>query len=106
MPAAVHGLVDRGVLRQGAAADLLVIDASRLRAGATRLVRDLPAGSGRYVVDAEGYVAVVVNGVVLLAEGRHTGGAAGAVRGWRASGRRLTQWESNPVRHRKARNLE
>jgi N-acyl-D-amino-acid deacylase len=77
MPAAVHGLTDRGVLRPGAAADLLVIDPSRLRAGATRLVRDLPARSGRYVVDAEGYVAVVVNGVVLLADGRHTGALPG-----------------------------
>ena len=43
----------------GAAADLLVIDRERLAAGdAPRYVRDFPADSGRYVVDAEGYVAV------------------------------------------------
>jgi N-acyl-D-aspartate/D-glutamate deacylase len=78
-PATVHGLAGRGVVGEGAAADLVVYDPSRLRAGATRLVRDFPGGSGRYVVDAEGYVATVVNGEVLLDRGRHTGALPGAV---------------------------
>ena len=46
---------------------------SALRAGSTRLVHDFPAKSGRFVVDAEGYAAVVVNGEVLLENGHWTG---------------------------------
>jgi N-acyl-D-aspartate/D-glutamate deacylase len=77
VPATVHGIADRGVLREGAAADLLLIDQSRLRAGATRLVRDFPGDAPRFVVDAEGYVATIVNGEVLLENGRHTGALPG-----------------------------
>jgi N-acyl-D-aspartate/D-glutamate deacylase len=79
IPATVHGLENRGVIRAGAAADLVVFDPARLRAGATRLVRDFPADSSRFVVDAEGYLAVIVNGAVLLEHGRHTGGLPGMV---------------------------
>ena len=79
VPAAVHGLADRGAVREGAWADLVVVDFSRLRAGAPRLVHDFPGGSGRFVVDADGYVAVVVNGEVLLESGRWTGALPGQV---------------------------
>ena len=79
VPAAVHGLRDRGVVREGAWADLVIVDLARLRAGATSLVNDFPGGSGRFVVDAEGYVAVVVNGEVLLESGRWTGATPGHV---------------------------
>jgi N-acyl-D-aspartate/D-glutamate deacylase len=79
MPATVHALADRGFLREGAWADVLVIDRARLRAGESRLARDFPADSERYVVDAEGYAAVVVNGEVLLEDGRHTGALPGRV---------------------------
>jgi len=79
MPATVHGLRDRGVLREGAWADVLVMDPARLKAHDARLARDFPADTERYVVDAEGYVATVVNGQVLLEEGRHTGALPGQV---------------------------
>ena len=79
MPATVHGLVDRGFLREGAWADVLVIDRAKLRAGSARLARDFPADTERYVVDADGYAAVVVNGQVLLEHGRHTGALPGHV---------------------------
>jgi N-acyl-D-aspartate/D-glutamate deacylase len=79
VPAVVHGITDRGVVREGAAADLVVFDPSRLRCTATRLVHDFPAGAGRYVVGAEGYVATVVNGEVVFEHGRHTGALPGAV---------------------------
>ena len=78
-PATVHGLAGRGVLREGAFADVVVYDPTRLRAGAARLARDFPADSARYVVDAEGYVATIVNGEVLLENGRHTGGLPGHI---------------------------
>src|SRR5262245_33034578 len=79
MPATVHGLHDRGALRTGAAADLVLFDPTRLAAGRTQLVSDFPANSPRFVVDAEGYVATIVNGEVLLDNGRHTGALPGRV---------------------------
>jgi N-acyl-D-aspartate/D-glutamate deacylase len=79
MPAEVHGLTDRGTIRAGAWADLLLIDPTRLRAGHARLARDFPADSERYVVDAAGYAAVIVNGEVLLEDGRHSGALPGQV---------------------------
>ena len=79
MPATVHGIPDRGVLREGAWADVLVIDPDRLRAGEAYLARDFPSETERYVIDAEGYVASVVNGEILLREGQHTGALPGRV---------------------------
>jgi N-acyl-D-aspartate/D-glutamate deacylase len=79
VPAMVHGLHDRGVVREGAAADLVVFDPSRLRCTGTRLVHDFPAGAGRYVVGAEGYVATVVNGEVVLEHGGYAGALPGLV---------------------------
>ena len=79
MPATVHGIEGRGVLREGACADLLVIDRDALAAGDSRVVCDFPCDTERYVVDAEGYRNVVVNGEVLLEDGKHTGALPGEV---------------------------
>ena len=79
IPAVVHGLQGRGVVREGAAADLVVFDPSRLRCTGTRLVKDFPAGAGRYVVGAEGYVATIVNGAVVFDAGVYTGALPGHV---------------------------
>ncbi len=79
MPATVHGIDGRGVLREGAAADLLVIDREALAAGESHPVRDFPADTERYVVEAEGYRHVIVNGEVLLDDGKHTGALPGEV---------------------------
>lgn len=79
MPATVHGIRDRGWLREGAHADVLVIDPGRLAADEPRTARDFPADSERYVVDAHGYEFVIVNGEVLLEDGKHTGALPGRV---------------------------
>jgi N-acyl-D-aspartate/D-glutamate deacylase len=80
IPAAACGIGGRGVLMEGAAADVNVIDRERLAAGdSPRYVRDFPAGSGRYVVDAGGYVATIVNGEVLLADGEWMGTTPGQI---------------------------
>ncbi|MEX1006800.1 MAG: amidohydrolase family protein [Acidimicrobiia bacterium] len=79
IPASLYGLRDRGVIRPGAVADLVVWDPERLAAGATRWVEDFPAGGGRFVVDAEGYLALVVNGVLVRRDGVDTGARPGRV---------------------------
>ncbi len=79
MPATVHGLHDRGTIRAGAAADLVLFDPTRLAVGRTRLINDFPADSPRFVVDAAGYAATIVNGQVLLDNGQHTGALPGQV---------------------------
>ncbi len=79
MPATVHGLRDRGFLRTGAFADLVVFDRDRLRAGDAYLARDFPANTERYVIDAEGYRKLIVHGEVVLDEGQVTEARPGQV---------------------------
>jgi N-acyl-D-aspartate/D-glutamate deacylase len=80
IPAAAYGLTGRGTLTPGAHADVLVIDRATLGAAdSPRYVRDFPADSGRYVVDATGYHAVIVNGEVLMRDGVDTGARSGVV---------------------------
>jgi N-acyl-D-amino-acid deacylase len=70
LPAEVFGLRDRGVLREGAAADMLVFDPAAVRDRATY------EDPHQF---AEGMSAVIVNGVVQLGRGEFTGEAAGKV---------------------------
>ena len=79
IPAQMYGFADRGTVRAGSAADLVVWDPSRLGVGPTRWADDFPAGGGRFVVESTGYRALVVNGSVLLDEGVDTGARAGEV---------------------------
>ncbi len=79
VPASTHGLHDRGTIRPGAWADLVVVDRAALGVGTTRWVDDFPAGAGRLVVDATGYRHVVVNGEELLRDGVATGARPGRV---------------------------
>jgi len=79
MPAAVHGLQGRGVIRTGAHADLVVIDPQALRAEEHTVAKDFPADSERYFVAARGYEMVVVNGVPVMEKGVHTGALPGHV---------------------------
>lgn len=67
--AQVYGIADRGVLRVGAAADLVVFDPETVGATSLRRVYDLPAGAPRLVSDARGIDHVIVNGQRLLDHG-------------------------------------
>jgi len=82
--AALYGLGDRGVLAEGKRADLNVIDLEALTLHRPRMVHDLPAGGGRMLQDASGYVATIVAGQVTRRDGRDTGARPGRlVRGAR-----------------------
>ena len=76
-PAAVLGLKDRGRLAPGMKADVNVIDFDRLTLHAPRMVRDLPSNGRRLTQDAEGYVATIVSGEVIMRGGEPTGALPG-----------------------------
>ena len=73
LPAYCAGFLDRGLLREGYAADLVIYDLDRLGIGPLEVAHDLPAGEWRRVQKAVGYRYILVNGVVTLADGRATG---------------------------------
>ena len=77
--AEMWGIADRGVLRPGAFADVNVIDFDRLDLRLPEVRHDMPTGAAALVQDATGYVATVVNGQVLMREGKHTGAFPGVV---------------------------
>jgi N-acyl-D-aspartate/D-glutamate deacylase len=77
VPATQWGFSDRGLIREGMAADLVVFDADRIVAQMPEVVDDLPAGARRLVQRSSGIAATVVNGEVLLRDGQHTGALPG-----------------------------
>jgi N-acyl-D-aspartate/D-glutamate deacylase len=71
------GLADRGVIAPGYKADLNVVDYEGLRLRAPKMVRDLPAGGGRLLQEAEGYRYAIVSGEITYVDGRPTGALPG-----------------------------
>jgi N-acyl-D-amino-acid deacylase len=61
-PASIFGMTDRGVIRQGMAADLLLFDPATVGRGPKRRVFDLPGGAARLTTDGLGVHGVWVNG--------------------------------------------
>ena len=78
-PAALFGLKDRGVLRIGAIADVVVFDPATVGSHEPRLVTDLPGNSARLTADSVGMNHVFVNGVAILCDGVATGATPGTV---------------------------
>jgi N-acyl-D-aspartate/D-glutamate deacylase len=78
-PARIMGLDDRGLIRQGLKADLMVFDLDRIGNKEDELWHDGPSGTARRVHQAEGIDQVVVNGQVVMHEGEHTGALPGRV---------------------------
>jgi N-acyl-D-amino-acid deacylase len=77
--ASTFGIHDRGMLRPGLAADIVIFDPATVRAGKETVVHDLPAGGWRIKEEAEGVHYTIVNGQVLLENGEHTGVLPGRV---------------------------
>ena len=77
VPATLWGFSDRGLIREGMAADLVVFDPDTIAAEMPEVVDDLPAGARRLTQRTRGIAATVVNGEVLLRDGKHTGAHPG-----------------------------
>jgi N-acyl-D-aspartate/D-glutamate deacylase len=71
------GFHDRGLVREGMAADLLVLDPATVGPRMPEVVTDLPAGAKRLRQTADGMKATVVNGQVVLRDNQHTGALPG-----------------------------
>ena len=70
-------LPDRGLVRTGYAADLVVFDERRIKPCLPTVEQDLPGGARRLVQKADGIAATIVNGTVAVENGEATGDFAG-----------------------------
>ena len=73
------GLEDRGTLEVGMKADLNLIDFETLQLESPQIIYDLPAGGRRMFQGASGYIATIVNGEIIMENGKHTGAVPGAL---------------------------
>ncbi|WP_189594111.1 N-acyl-D-amino-acid deacylase family protein [Streptomyces massasporeus] len=78
-PARLFGLRERGQVREGWHADLVLLDPERIDAGPATLVHDLPGDSPRLDSRALGVRAVWVNGVEAIRDDVVTGSVPGRV---------------------------
>jgi N-acyl-D-aspartate/D-glutamate deacylase len=78
-PAELFGLRDRGVLRVGACADIVVFDPDLIDSEPATLVTDLPGDSARLTAGSYGVERVLVNGVAIAEHGRTTGATPGTL---------------------------
>ncbi len=72
------GFHDRGLLREGQVADIVVFDPDRVAPRMPEVVNDLPSGAKRLKQYADGIKATVVGGETVLRDNEHTGALPGA----------------------------
>jgi len=77
--ASLFGLHDRGLLQPGKVADIVIFDPKTVRPLAHEVVHDFPGGAMRIREPAEGIRMTVVNGQILLEDGKHSGALPGRV---------------------------
>ena len=78
-PAELYGLRGRGVLTEGAAADMVVFDEATVGTDPLRSSFDLPTGAPRLYAEATGVAHVIVNGEPIIDHGSFTEARPGAV---------------------------
>jgi N-acyl-D-aspartate/D-glutamate deacylase len=79
VPAALLGFHDRGTLRVGAWADMMIFDPETIGPLRKEFVRDLPGGAGRYRAFGSGVHATIVGGEPIVLDGELTGRLPGRV---------------------------
>lgn len=79
VPAELYGLRDRGVLTEGAYADVVVLDEVMVSSNPMEMRADLPAGAARLYADANGIDRVLCNGVEIVQAGSFTDARPGTV---------------------------
>lgn len=78
-PASLFGLRDRGVLREGAFADIAIFDPETVGAETATLVDDLPGNSSRLTAGSFGVRRVLVNGETIVVDSQATGATPGTL---------------------------
>jgi N-acyl-D-aspartate/D-glutamate deacylase len=78
-PALAAGFSDRGFLREGAPADVLVYDFENLAIRPSERLHDFPAGDWRLACKADGYRYTLVNGELTFVDGECTGRTPGSL---------------------------
>ncbi|MCY4392768.1 MAG: amidohydrolase family protein [Chloroflexi bacterium] len=76
-PALAAGFRDRGTIREGAPADIVIYDLENLEMGETEKAYDYPAGAWRLVRKPHGYRHIMVNGEETFVDGECTGATTG-----------------------------
>ncbi len=71
------GFHDRGLLREGMAADIVVLDPAKVGAEMPTVVNDLPGGAKRLKQYSTGIKATIVGGETVLKDNEHTGALPG-----------------------------
>ena len=79
VPADLYGLRDRGLLRKGSWADIVIFDEENVDSENLTTRRDLPGGAGRLYAAARGIRNVIVNGSSVVEDGSLTGSVPGKV---------------------------
>jgi N-acyl-D-amino-acid deacylase len=77
--ASIWGFSDRGLIREGLAADLLVLDPDELSVEQPVIENDLPGGAKRIKRKGIGFRHTIVNGVEVLTDNEPTGATPGTV---------------------------
>jgi N-acyl-D-amino-acid deacylase len=77
--ASIFGLYDRGLLQPGMVADIVIFDPDTVKPLPLETVYDFPAGAKRIKEPAQGIHMTIVNGQVLMENGKHSGNLPGRV---------------------------
>ena len=72
LPAQLAGFQDRGVVRNGSPADIVIYDPENLKVLPMEVVHDLPGGEWRRIQKASGYQNVIINGEITIENDQQT----------------------------------
>lgn len=79
IPAALLGLTDRGVIKVGGWADIMIFDPATIGTWKKEFTHDLPGGVGRVKAWGKGIKATIVNGKPIVMDGKLTANLPGHV---------------------------